>query len=751
MPVAIVIAIVAGAAAIFEGLLIGYFASQKKEQQVKAERLAQRVANEEAQIEELQKTDEQTQQTMEWFRALFNNTNDMVFVYGITEDGMPDKFLEVNDAICAQLWHSREELLNMSPLEIEFMETSVASLGYSKSDLVTLSDTYVKDQYSKIASRVARHYVEQILQDGHVLDERTYQDKNGRKIPVEVIAQRFDLGDSKLIMCTAKDITERKAAETALRDSKKRFNDFFAASPVGIAIYSGQRELIDVNQACLKMFGIPDRDQFAMFNLFDNPFLSEDARKRLSAGESVRDEWVVDFTEAIQKSLFVTGKAGQAYFDIILNNMGLDRDYKPRGYFALVQDITERRKAELELQKAEVQLLQAEKMEAIGSMAGGIAHDFNNILTPIVGYAKMLVRGLKENTTEQKYALGIQKASGRAKDLVGQILMFSRKSEAVDQSSYKPIHIIPIAKEILTLQRTAMPKEIEINRVIKTEHDVVQADPTKIHQVLMNLSTNAWHAMRDRGGPGELEMMLTDFTIDPRTKSTEFPRLKPGRYLRISVKDTGTGIPPHVLKRMFEPFFTTKKVGEGTGMGLAVVHGVITSLHGEISVDTEVGRGTTFHIVLPTVEETVAEEEGAQNVPLPSGSECILIADDEQDIVEMLGHMLTSLGYQPVAANSGTEALKLFQQSPNRFDMIISDQVMPGMTGLEWATKAMAIRKDIPVMLIYAYAEDIILEHAKAAGVKDLMEKPISMENLAATIRRVFNEKKQAGAATAVK
>ena len=747
MSVPIIIAIVAGAVAIFEGLLIAYFASQKTEQQVKAERFAKRVAVEDARIKELQKMDEQTRLTMEWFRTLFNNTNDMVFVYGITEDGIPDKFLEVNDATCAQLWQSREDLLNMSPLDIEFMETSVASLGYSKSDLVVLSDTYVKDQHSKIATRSARHYVEQVLQNGHILDERIYQDKNGKKIPVEVVAQRFDLGDRKLIMCTAKDITERKAAETALRDSKKRFNDFFAASPVGIAIYSGQRELIDVNQACLKMFGIPDREQFAKFNLFENPFLSDNAKKGLSAGESMRDEWAVDFTQAIQKSLFVTSKTGQAYFDMMLNNMGLDRDYKPRGYFALVQDVTERRKAEMELQKAETQLRQAEKMEAIGSMAGGIAHDFNNILTPIVGYAKMLARGLKEGTTEHKYAAGIQKASGRAKDLVAQILTFSRKSEDVDVSSYKPIHIIPIAKEILTLQRTALPKEIEINRVIKTEHDVVQADPTKIHQVLMNLSTNAWHAMRDRGGPGVLEMMLTDFTIDARTKSTEFPHLKPGRYLRISVKDTGTGIPPHVLKRMFEPFFTTKKVGEGTGMGLAVVHGVITSLHGEISVETEVGKGTTFHIVLPTVEANASEEEGAKEAALPSGSECILIVDNESEIVKMLGHMLASLGYQPVAANSGTEALQLFQQSPNRFDMIITDQVMPGMTGIEAASKILAIRKDMPIILISAYAEEITPERAKAGGIKELMDKPISMENLAETIRRLFNEKKQAGVA----
>jgi PAS domain S-box-containing protein len=746
MSIAIIIAIVACAAAIFEGLLIGYFASQKKEQQEKAALSAARFTGAAEQVEQLQKSNEEASRNMDWFRTLFNNTNDMVFVYAITEEGMPGKFLEVNDAMCAQLWQTREDLLQMSPMDIEYVETSVASLGYSKSDLVVLSDNYVKDQYAKIATRAARHTVEEILAKGHVMDERVYQDKNGRKIPIEVIAQRFDVGGQMLIMCTAKDITERKLAETALRESKQRFNDFFASSPVGIAIYNGQRELIDVNQACLKMFGIPDKDQFVLFNLFDNPFLSPEAKKSLSAGETVRDEWNVDFSQAIQKSLFVTSKNGQSYFDIILNNMGLDRDYKPRGYFALVQDITERRKAEMELQKAEVQLRQAEKMEAIGSMAGGIAHDFNNILTPIVGYAKMLVRTLKEGTQELKFAQGIQKASARAKDLVAQILMFSRKSEDVNVASFKPIHIIPIAKEVLTLQRTALPKEIEISRVLKTEHDVVKADPTKIHQVLMNLSTNAWHAMRDKGGPGTLEMMVTDFVIDPRTKSTEFPKLKPGRYIRISIKDTGTGIPPHVLKRMFEPFFTTKKIGEGTGMGLAVVHGVVTSLQGEISVDTEVGKGTTFHIVLPTVEENALTEEGEKEVVLPSGSERILIADDEADIVEMVGDMLTSLGYQPIAANSGTEAMKLFQQSPNQFDMVITDQIMPGMTGIELATGILKIRKDMPILLVFAYAEEVTQERAKEIGIRQLIEKPISMEVLATSIRRIFDAKRKAAA-----
>ena len=274
----------------------------------------------------------------------------------------------------------------------------------------------------------------------------------------------------------------------------------------------------------------------------------------------------------------------------------------------------------------------------------------------------------------------------------------------------------------------------------------VMADSGLLHQVLMNLSTNAWHAMRDKGGPGTLEMMVTDFVIDPRTKSTEFPKLKPGRYIRISIKDTGTGIPPHVLKRMFEPFFTTKKIGEGTGMGLAVVHGVVTSLQGEISVDTEVGKGTTFHIVLPTVEENALTEEGEKEVVLPSGSERILIADDEADIVEMVGDMLTSLGYQPIAANSGTEAMKLFQQSPNQFDMVITDQIMPGMTGIELATGILKIRKDMPILLVFAYAEEVTQERAKEIGIRQLIEKPISMEVLATSIRRIFDAKRKAAA-----
>ena len=744
----IIIAIVAGIAIVFEGLLIGYFASQKRDQQKYAERMSARASTLEAEGNESRKREQKLQAALEWFHTLFNKTNDMVFTFAVTEDGMPDRIIEVNDATCAQLGRAREDLLKMTPMDIEYAEMSIASMGYSKSDLVTLSDSYVKDQYEKIATRAARRYVEQIIQTGHVLDERMYQDKNGAPIPVEVIAQRFNVGGRTLVMCTAKDITERRKAEAALRDSKQRFQDFFASSPVGIAIFSGKRELIEVNQACLRMFGIPDHHEFARFNLFDNPFLSGDARKKLSVGESVRDEWAVDFSQAIKESLFVTNKSGQAYFDMILNNMGLDREYKPRGYFALVQDISERRKIEGELKKTEAQLRQAEKMEAIGSMAGGIAHDFNNILTPIVGYAKMLVRISTEDTPAQKYAQGIQKASIRAKDLVAQILTFSRKADDVDQQILKPIRVIPIAKEVLQLQRRTLPPEIEINRMIKTERDVVVADPIKIHQVVMNLTTNAWHAMRDKGGPGTLEVILTDFLIEPRGKNTEFPQLQPGRYLRISIRDTGTGIPPHVLKRMFEPFFTTKKVGEGTGMGLAVVHGVVTGMHGGVSVDTEVGKGTTFHIVLPTVDDKVIEQTDETTTAIPSGSECILVVDDEPDVAEVIAHMLESLGYKPIVSHSGDEALQTFKHSPNQFDMAIIDQVMPGLSGIDVTVKMLEIRKNIPIILCYAYAEEITLEEAKAAGARNLLDKPILLETMAAMVRSLLDEKKASAAPT---
>ncbi|MFC1497146.1 response regulator [Verrucomicrobiota bacterium] len=719
-------------------LLIIHLFIQRRNQKESSELLSARTKKLRSELAELETQKLKSAEKQEWYCSLFNKSKDMVFVYTITEDGLPGVFLDVNDATCTQLNYPREKILGITLQEIERFETPSLTTGYSRSDMVVLSDSYIHDHQKKLATRACRRIMEKIFNDKQILYESILQDRNGKQIPVEIAARCFEIQDHPVVMSTAKNITERLQVEQALTDSQRRFQDFFAQSPIGIAMYDADRKLIAVNLACLKMFGIPDREEFAKFDLFDNPLIPESIKKKLDKGESVRWEATVDFSKVLEKSLFITRKTSTSYFDIMLTNMGPDRDFKSRGYFAQVQDTTERREAEDNLRHSEQQLLQAEKMEAIGSMAGGIAHDFNNILTPIMGYAKMAMRPGTSSENIKKYADGISKAANRAKDLVGQILTFSRKS---DQEEHKlnPIKTIPIVKEVIKLQRTSLPENIEIQRVLKTEHDIVMANPTKIHQVIMNLCTNAGHAMRKTNG-GILELRMTDFVATKRSKG-KFPELEPGRYLRISIKDTGTGMDQATLKKIFEPFFTTKRIGEGTGMGLSVVHGIITSYKGTIKVDTEPGKGSTFHVILPVVEEKTEEETESTEEP-PTGNESILIVEDDTAVAEILSEMLISLGYKTTVISNGFSALKLFKLDSHHFDLVIMDQVMHEMKGTELARQLLTIRPDIPIILCTGYKESIPPEQAKAAGIRELITKPLTIEDLSVIIRKVLDQQK---------
>jgi len=666
------------------------------------------------------------------YRILFNNTNDIVFIYGVTPEGLPGHFIEVNEVTCQKLEYSREEFLTLTPMDINAAPEPVATLGYTRSEMVVLSDSEVTEKTRKYMSHEAQAQTDKILEKGQMVYGGEYVSRSGRIIPVEIIAQRFDLNDNPMIMCTAHDITERKQTQRALQESEQRFQDFFAHSPIGVALYDGRRKLVDVNQACLKLFGIPDTREYVKFNPFDNPFIPPAAKDRLNKGETVRYETTIDFKEVLRLSLFISGKTGQANLDILVQNLGLDSDYKQKGYLVQVQDNTQRVKAEEALRQSEKQLRQAEKMEAIGSLAGGIAHDFNNILTPILGYSEIIMRTSAKTDAIYQYMQEIHKASNRAKELVNQILAFSRKTEKEGH----PIHISPIVKEVLVLIRASLPESIEINRIIKAEEDVVLGDPTQIHQILMNLCTNAGHAMKVKGGI--LEVRLTNFVITGR--SSEFPSLQPGRYLRISVRDSGTGIDKAVLGRIFEPFFTTKERGEGTGMGLAVVHGIVSSMKGTITVDTEAGKGSVFHVVLPTIEKK-EEDAMEQEAPLPSGTECILFVDDEPEITRMAGEMLGILGYTPVLSNRGADALRLFESNTEHFALVIADQVMPGMRGLELAQKIKSIRPDMPFILCSGFSETFVQQQADSIGIAGILMKPIVMRDLAEKIRAALAKK----------
>ncbi len=392
------------------------------------------------------------------------------------------------------------------------------------------------------------------------------------------------------------------------------------------------------------------------------------------------------------------------------------------------RDITERKKLENRLQ-------QTYKMEAIGTLAGGIAHDFNNILSAIVGYTEITKDGIEENTSLYSNLTCILDASWRAKDLVNQILMFSRERE----QELRPIKITLPIKEALRLIRASVPSTIEIQQDIGTD-SVVITDSTQIHQLVMNLCTNAAHAMREKGGMLTLRLSHVKITSDLLSK---YPDLQAGAYAKLSVSDTGHGIQPHLINRIFDPFFSTKEKGEGTGMGLSVVHGIVKNHGGGIYVQSTVDRGTTFDIFLPVFEKPPEIQEAPQG-PIPRGNETLLFVDDESMIVDIARTMLESLGYHISTRTAALEALNLFKQHPDRFDAVITDLTMPKMTGLDLAEKLLEIRPDIPIILCTGFSADLGDQTITRYGIRELVLKPILTRDMATKLRKVLDHKAKA-------
>lgn len=401
---------------------------------------------------------------------------------------------------------------------------------------------------------------------------------------------------------------------------------------------------------------------------------------------------------------------------------------------SIVKDITEQKKSEAERYKLEAQLRQAQKMEAIGILAGGIAHDFNNILSAIIGYGDLIeMYAGRKDSNIRSYLAELLKACFRAKDLVQQILTFSRQTE----QRKVPLEIGTIVKEALRLLRSSLPATIQIRRKIASDLGTVLADPTQIHQIMMNLCTNAGHAMRQQGGI--LEVGLKNVLIGSGI-SHQGLRLAPGPYLELTVSDTGHGFSESIIERIFDPYFTTKGKGEGTGLGLAVVHGIVKSHGGEITVKSESGKGTTFRVYLPVIDNGT-EPVNDNQTPIPGGNERILFVDDEDVLVKIGNLVLTRLGYQVTTASRPEEALQLFQADPQKFDLVITDMTMPNITGDKLARKLIEIRSDISIILCTGFSELITKEMALKIGIRDFLMKPLTAKSLGQTVRNVLDSK----------
>lgn len=405
----------------------------------------------------------------------------------------------------------------------------------------------------------------------------------------------------------------------------------------------------------------------------------------------------------------------------------------PLAIEGVLRDITERKKAEEDKKKLESQLRQKQKMEAIGTLAGGIAHDFNNILSAVIGFTYLALKEIPEGSKVYSNLEEVIQASYRATDLVKQILAFSRQSE----QEKMPVQINVIVKEVLKLLRASLPATVEIRQKLGGGPYTVIADTIQIHQLLMNLCTNAFYAMREKGGI--MEVSLSNFDVDINN-AVLYEGLKAGPYVKLVVKDTGHGIDPDILEHIFEPYFTTKDPGEGTGLGLSVVHGIVRSHGGDIIVNSHPGKGTAFEVLLPRIDTEVPQKVSFSE-HLPGGTETILFVDDDRKLVYLGKKMLEDLGYTVVALSSSSEAMDTFKKEPDKFDIIITDQTMPEKTGTDLVKHILSIRPDLPVILSTGYSDMITAEKAKKIGVREFTMKPFDIRVMAKIIRKVLDGK----------
>ncbi len=534
---------------------------------------------------------------------------------------------------------------------------------------------------------------------------------DGRQVPVRgIITPLLQGGKMQGIIESFQDISERRRAEEQLR----LFSHSVDSSVDAIAITNLDLKITYLNKAFAKMCGYSREESIGKQIAFFHP---EDQIQKLEAAVKATMEsgWT---GELVGKR-----KDGEIFPIAVSSSRVTDDKGNTIALMASLRDITGRK-------KLEGQLRQAQKMEAIGTLAGGIAHDFNNILVPILGFADLAIWNLPAGSKARENLNEVVKAGIRAKDLVRQILAFSRETEG----ERRPIQLVPIVKEALKLLRAALPSTIEIRQNIAPDTGVVNGDPTQIHQIMMNLCTNAEHAMLEGG---VLEVSLANVELDEEFCS-KHKGLTADSHVRLTVGDTGRGMDKETLTRIFDPFFTTKGPGEGTGMGLSVVHGIVKSHGGDITVYSEPGVGTTFQVYLPVVK-SLAEARPETVEPVPGGTESILIVDDDAVVAEIGRETLERLGYCVTTRTSSIEALELFRAKPGEFDLVITDQTMPHMTGTDLAAEILRIRPDIPIILCTGFSHVITPEKARARGIQEFVMKPIVGAELGRTVRRVLD------------
>jgi PAS domain S-box-containing protein len=549
--------------------------------------------------------------------------------------------------------------------------------------------------------------------------ETRHRRKDGTIYDVEISINVTTFGGRKLAFCVHRDITERKRAD----EERSRLVMAIEQIAEGVIIIDPGWCIQYANPAFGRITGYDTQEIIGM-------------PERVLKSDQHEQAYYKQLREALARGETWSGrlinkrKDGTLYVAEVTASAVLDKSGAIINYVSIHRDITR----ELKLEK---KLNQAQKMEAIGNLAGGIAHDFNNILAAIMGYTELSLLQVPEGNPVRGNLDQVLEAASRARDVVKQILTFSRQ----DEQEYKPVRIVPIVQEAVRFLRSSIPTTVKMTQDIAIDLDggLIRGDSTQIHQVLLNLCTNAAHAMRAKGGALIIRLhQLTDVSLVSGDNN-----LRKGPYVCLAVTDTGHGMEAAVMERIFDPYFTTKGPGEGTGLGLSVVQGIVKNHGGAITVNSESGRGTTFNVFLPLLDVSVGSEAQTME-PLSNGSERILFVDDDETLVDLGKEMLETLGYHVTAQTNSPGALEAFRAAPDAFDLLITDMTMPGLTGILLVKEVMDIRPDIPAILCTGFSDQVDEKKARDAGISEYVMKPYQIAAMARTIRKVLDRNKSA-------
>ncbi|MFH2132936.1 MAG: PAS domain S-box protein [bacterium] len=629
-----------------------------------------------------------------WLHSTFQQA-----AVGIIHSDPEGRILRINDRYCQMMGFAREALLGRNYLDITHPD------------------------FKKILSDERDRLIEGLCETVSIEKQNIRADGTLVWINLSLSLVRDMNGRIEYLMGIVEDITQRKAFEKDLRGSEKRYRDVVDNMPQRLFFKNCQSEYVTVNKKYAADFSQPP-EFFPGKTDFDIHPRERAERYRKEDQQIIQSGKPLEY----QDERTLKGRIRTIHslkVPIIMENG------ETEGILGISWDVTDRIVAEKEQKRLEALLQQTQKMEAIGTLAGGIAHDFNNLLHPIIGFSRLGMRAADETGATYHQFSSIHKAANRAKELVQQILTFSHQSVKI----LKPVLLQPIIKEALQMLRSSLPTTIQIETEISPDCGPVEADVTQIHQIVMNLATNAYHAMQETGGTLQIALQPVHCDAD----SLPGISMKPGDYVCLSIRDSGEGISPEIRDRIFEPYFTTKDINKGTGLGLSVVRGIVKSHSGQIMLKSAPGEGTEFTIYFPaSLSQTETLVSGSK--PLKTrGNERILVVDDEEEIAFFQKEALKQLGYTVTIKSDSREALELFQMEPSAFDLVVTDMTMPHITGYQLSLQLLKIRPELPVILCTGYSETVDEEKALAVGIKRFLMKPIDQDDLAAAIRDVLD------------